>query len=66
MIGSTGAASGQAAPDLHRMGRAVGNWSIVHGFALLLIDRRLGQALALLACGGDVDVLLDTASILTI
>jgi hypothetical protein len=48
------------------MGRAVGNWSIVHGFALLLIDRRLGQALALLACGGDVDVLLDTASILTI
>jgi hypothetical protein len=43
------------------IGHAVGNWAIVHGFALLLIDGRLDMALTLPDRGGDVDVLLDAA-----
>jgi AcrR family transcriptional regulator len=61
LMGSTGAAQVQGPPDLHSLGQAVGNWSIVHGFALLLIDGRLEEALALPVCGGDVDALLDAA-----
>ena len=56
------AASGEPPePSLAALGRAVGNWSVVHGFALLLIDGRLAGALAAPACGGRVDVLLDAA-----
>ncbi len=42
-------------------GRAVGQWSVVHGFAMLLIDGRLDGILATQECRGDVDALLDAA-----
>ena len=61
LMRSTPAGPSEGPPDLRSLGQAVGNWSIVHGFALLLIDGRLDQALTLPACGGDVDVLLDAA-----
>ncbi|WP_428377523.1 TetR/AcrR family transcriptional regulator [Lichenicoccus sp.] len=43
------------------VGRAVGQWSVVHGFAMLLIDGRLDGVLAVPECHGDVDALLDMA-----
>ena len=43
------------------IGRAVGQWSIVHGFAMLLIDGRLEGVLASPECNGDVGALLDVA-----
>ncbi len=43
------------------IGRAIGNWSIVHGFAMLLIDGRLAEALSAPGMDGQVDVLLDAA-----
>ncbi len=42
-------------------GRAVGRWSVVHGFAMLLIDGRLDGVLATPECHGDVERLLDAA-----
>ncbi len=47
--------------SLALFGRAIGRWSVVHGFAMLLIDGRLDGALATPECQGDVDALLDTA-----
>jgi AcrR family transcriptional regulator len=43
------------------IGRAVGQWSVVHGFAMLLIDGRLDGILASPECKGDVAALLDAA-----
>jgi AcrR family transcriptional regulator len=51
----------RGAPDLAAIGRAAGNWAVVHGFALLLIDGLLGPFLESPACGGDMDALLDAA-----
>ena len=45
--------------DPEMVGRAVGRWAVVHGFAVLLIDGRLDGALS--AFGGAVDGLLDAA-----
>jgi AcrR family transcriptional regulator len=59
LMRSTGAADHVGPPSLAVVGQAVGNWAAVHGFALLLIDGRLDQALTL--CNGDVDALLDAA-----
>jgi AcrR family transcriptional regulator len=59
LMRSTGTMAHDGPPSLAVVGRAVGNWAVVHGFALLLIDGRLDGALAL--CGGDVDALLDAA-----
>ncbi len=59
LMRSTGASERQGPPSLAVLGQAVGNWAIVHGFALLLIDGRLDMALSL--CDGDVDALLDAA-----
>ncbi len=50
-----------AATGLARLGQAVGQWSIVHGFALLLIDGRLDGVLATPECGGDIEALLDAS-----
>ncbi len=55
------AASGPEPEGLARFGRAIGQWSIVHGFAMLLIDGRLDGVLAHPACHGDIDALLDVA-----
>ncbi len=43
------------------LGRAVGQWSVVHGFAMLLIDGRLDSVLGTPECHGDVGALLDVA-----
>jgi AcrR family transcriptional regulator len=59
LMRSTGVAEHEGPPSLAELGQAVGNWAVVHGFALLLIDGRLEQALTL--CGGDADALLDAA-----
>jgi AcrR family transcriptional regulator len=59
LMQSTGAPASDGPPSLEVLGQAVGNWSIVHGFAVLLLDGRLDAALTL--CNGDVDVLLDAA-----
>jgi AcrR family transcriptional regulator len=48
-------------PDLPTLGIAAGNWAIVHGFALLLIDGRLQGLLQTPACGNDFHALLDAA-----
>ena len=48
-------------PGLASIGHAVANWSVVHGFALLLIDGRLAGVLAAPECNGDVETLLDVA-----
>ncbi len=56
--------SGEAPADANGfaiIGRAVGQWSVVHGFAMLLIDGRLDGVLATPACNGDVGALLDAA-----
>jgi hypothetical protein len=37
----------------------VSAWSLVHGFAMLLIDGRLGGLLSEVAGGVDADALLD-------
>jgi AcrR family transcriptional regulator len=39
--------------------RVAGLWSLVHGFAVLLIDNRLGGLLGALPPGDDADTLLD-------
>lgn len=57
-------ASGTPPPDIGDfaiIGRAIGRWSVVHGFAMLLIDGRLDGILASPDCNGDVDALLDGA-----
>ncbi len=61
LMRSTGTDHPDGPPDLLTLGKAVGNWAVVHGFALLLIDGRLDGALSAPACNGDVDVLLDAA-----
>ena len=54
-------ADGQAGSGLAGIGRAIGNWSVVHGFAMLLIDGRLTAPLCLPGVDGRVDILLDEA-----
>ena len=57
-------AAGTQPPEaggLATIGRAVGQWSVVHGFAMLLIDGRLDGVLATPECRGDVEALLDVA-----
>lgn len=49
------------AGSLPVIGQVVGRWSIVHGFAMLLIDGRLDDVLATPECNGDVEALLDMA-----
>jgi len=59
LMRSTGAPPSAGPPSLAVLGQAVGNWAIVHGFAVLMIDGRLDGVLTL--CAGDVDMLLDAA-----
>jgi AcrR family transcriptional regulator len=58
--GPGGAAEGPSG-GFGAIGRAVGQWSVVHGFAMLLIDGRLDGVLATPDCHGDVEALLDVA-----
>jgi AcrR family transcriptional regulator len=58
--GATGNAAPQAS-GLAIYGRAVGQWAVVHGFAMLLIDGRLDAVLATPECHGDAAALLDEA-----
>lgn len=55
------AAGPSGAGGLPAIGQAVRRWSIVHGFAMLLIDGRLNGVLAAPDCHGDVEALLDKA-----
>ena len=59
--GGQGLGGGQDSDGLAGIGRAVANWSVVHGFAVLLIDGRLAGVLASPDCNGDVEALLDLA-----
>lgn len=59
-VDSAGARPPEAG-GLSTIGRAVGQWSVVHGFAMLLIDGRLDGVLATPECHGDVEALLDMA-----
>jgi len=52
-------APGKSAPSGEALARSVALWSLVHGFAVLLIDDRLRGALATLPQGADADTLLD-------
>ena len=63
LMRSAGAAGAAPLPATHLagLGRAVGQWSVVHGFAMLLIDGRLDDVLASPDCSGDVAGLLDLA-----
>ena len=45
--------------SLEHGARVVRAWSIVHGFAMLLLDGRLAPILALLPPGDDAGALLD-------
>lgn len=44
---------------LHKAGRMVAAWSVVHGFAMLLLDGRMGRVVARLPTGTTVNALLD-------
>jgi AcrR family transcriptional regulator len=65
--GCKAAAEGPAAPDLSGAGardllaRMVFDWSLVHGFAMLLIDGRLHAVMALQAGSWTSETLLDAA-----
>jgi AcrR family transcriptional regulator len=48
----------EALPPLQMAARAAARWSLVHGFAMLLLDGRLGSMIASLPDGDDVDDLL--------
>jgi AcrR family transcriptional regulator len=63
LMRSTGRGEAEDGPNggFGVIGQAVGQWSIVHGFAMLLIDGRLDGVLALPDCHGDVEALLDAA-----
>lgn len=52
-------APGKSAPSGEALARSVALWSLVHGFAVLLIDDRLRGALATLPQGADADTLLN-------
>lgn len=54
-----GTASIVSAPPLQLAARATASWALVHGFAMLLLDGRLQNTLALLPGGPDADVLLE-------
>jgi hypothetical protein len=44
---------------LPQAARIVGAWSLVHGFAMLLLDGRLNSIIARLQAGTTTDMLLD-------
>lgn len=48
-----------ALPPLQMAARAIARWSLVHGFAMLLLDGRLESMVASLPDGGDIDQLLE-------
>lgn len=48
-----------AAPPLRQVAQAVALWSLVHGFAMLLLDGRLSGLIGSLPAGEDADALLD-------
>jgi hypothetical protein len=43
------------------LARMVFDWSVVHGFAMLLIDGRLDAVMAVPGCERDVETMLDDA-----
>lgn len=51
--------AGAPVPPLASAARGVAIWSLVHGFAMLLLDGRLAGVLDALPPGEDVDTLLD-------
>lgn len=52
-------AGGGATPPLRQVAQAAALWSLVHGFAMLLLDGRLAGMIAALPPGEDADALLD-------
>jgi AcrR family transcriptional regulator len=57
--GIAASAAGRALPPLESAARAVAAWSLVHGFAVLLLDGRLSSLLASLPGDETADSLLD-------
>jgi AcrR family transcriptional regulator len=55
----TAAPEGRPLPPLQAAAQAAARWSLVHGFAMLLLDGRLAGMLASLPAGEGVDDLLD-------
>jgi AcrR family transcriptional regulator len=51
--------TGEDLPPLQTAAQAIARWSLVHGFAMLLLDGRLGGAIAALPDGLDADDLLN-------
>ena len=49
----------KASTPLQAAARATASWSLVHGFAMLLLDGRLKNTLASLPDGADADTLLE-------
>jgi AcrR family transcriptional regulator len=61
LMRTTGSPASTAPPDLATLGVATANWSLVHGFALLLIDGLLRSLLEAPAANGNAEALLDAA-----
>jgi hypothetical protein len=49
----------RALSPLEAVAQAAARWSLVHGFAMLLLDGRLGEMIASLPEGTDADMLLN-------
>jgi hypothetical protein len=61
LSGAVGASRGEKVESMLTLPQAasiVGAWSLVHGFAMLLLDGRLKPLLARLPAGVDADTLL--------
>jgi AcrR family transcriptional regulator len=58
-VGGIGAAGPTATLTLHKAGRMLSAWSIVHGYSMLLLDGRLSRILARLPDGTSASALLD-------
>jgi AcrR family transcriptional regulator len=56
---SASVAPGSAPSPLHAAAQAAARWSLVHGFAMLLLDGRLAAMIGSLPDGEDADDLLD-------
>lgn len=62
---ATGAPAGDDVPPLHGLAQAAARWSLVHGFAMLLLDGRLNGMIASLPDETGPDELLDAVLAVT-